>query len=85
MMQSDDVITQLGRRLKAAGVDLETALTISLRVRRPGGAEQMIEWLDKNPGATLYEICVKSDEIGRRGMEEELRRTGKRFIHRGVE
>ena len=63
-MKTEDTITSLFRHLKAAGVDGETALTISLRLRKPGKAEQMVKWLEQHK-ATPKEICEKSREIAR--------------------
>lgn len=70
-MEKQDTIRALAQCLKLAGVDKTTALNISLRVRRLGGAEQMMAWIEQNPGATPSEICVKSREIHRATMAEE--------------
>ena len=66
MMKKEDTITRLARSLKVAGVDKETGITISLRLRRPGKAEQLIEWLEQNPSVTPEEICKKSRELAKR-------------------
>ena len=56
-----DWITHLAGMLKAAGVDRDTALNISLRVRK--NPEQMIAWLEQHKSATSEEISDKSAEI----------------------
>ena len=70
-MEKRDTIRALAHCLKLAGVDKTTALNISLRVRRPGGAEQMMAWIEQNPNATVGEICEKSSEIHEATMAEE--------------
>ncbi len=70
-MDKKDTIQELAHSLKLAGVDRDTALTISLRVRHPDGAEQLMAWIEQNPEATPIEICVKSREIHRATMAEE--------------
>lgn len=65
MMKKEETITTLARKLKEAGVDRDTALNVSLRLRNPGKAEKMIEWLVQNKTATPMEISDKSAEIAR--------------------
>jgi hypothetical protein len=65
MEMKDTSIAQLATLMKAAGVDRETALTISLRVRKDEKRAQMIKWMEENPTATPPEICRKSREVAR--------------------
>lgn len=65
MTKKEETITRLAQLLKAADVDRDTALTVSLRLRKPGKAEQMIEWLEQNKVVTPEEICAKSREIAK--------------------
>ena len=46
--------------LKAAGMDLETAVRISFRVEKPEKLEKMIAWMKANKTATTDEICKMS-------------------------
>ena len=62
-MEQRDTIRELAHMLRLAGVDKETGITLSLMVRRPGGAEQLVEWLEMNPTASIEEICDKAREI----------------------
>ena len=71
MEEKRKTIRALAHYLKLAGVDRDTALNISLRVRRPGGAERMMAWMDLHPEATVDEICDKSGEIHKATMAEE--------------
>ena len=65
MVKQEETIKRLAQLLKDAGVDYDTAFITSLRLRRPGKAEQMIEWLERNRSATVEEICEKREEIAR--------------------
>ena len=47
-------------RLKAAGVDLETAVGTSFRVEKPKKLEKMLAWMKANKTATTDEICKMS-------------------------
>ena len=62
-MMKHETIQQLARKLKQAGVDKETGVTLSLMVRRPGGAEQLMEWMEQNPAAPLQSLYDKAREI----------------------
>lgn len=62
---NEDTITRLARALKAVDVDRGTALNISLRLRKPGKAEEMISWLEQNKTATPEEICLRSRAIAK--------------------
>ena len=64
-MKKEDTITRLAQLLKAADVDRDTALNVSLRLSKPGKAEQMIDWLEQHKAATPVEICVKSREMAK--------------------
>ena len=64
-MENKVIITELAKKLKMAGVDKETGITVSLRLRKPGKAEAMIDWLEKNRTATPEEICRKSRELAK--------------------
>lgn len=63
MTRKELTITKLAQLLKTAGVDKDTALNISLRLRHPGMAEQMIEWLDAHKESTPAEISQQSRKI----------------------
>ena len=82
----EDTITRLARALKAADVDYDTALNISLRLRRPGKAEKLISWLEENKTATPEEISDKSAEIARTQSAEEclIRRSVQIDLREGV-
>ena len=60
---ADEMIFKLGLLLKAAGMDKEDALTISLIVSRPGRAQKLIEWLEAHPKATHEEIGSKALDL----------------------
>ena len=49
--------------LDKIGMDDETALTLSLRVRRAEHQPKMLQWLRENPDATPMEALRKSREI----------------------
>ena len=66
-MEQRETIRELAHYLKTANVDKDTAVNISLRVRKFGQAERMIAWLKQNKTATVEEICAKSREIHREG------------------
>ena len=61
-MANRETVSRLAQLMKAAGVDRDTALNISLRLRHPGLADQLIDWMEKNK-ATPVEICEKALEI----------------------
>ena len=71
-MEQRDTIRELAHMLRLAGVDKETGITLSLMVRRPGGAEQLMDWMEMNPTASEADICDKAREI------HEATRTGER-------
>ena len=56
-------IRRLAILLKEAGVDRDTALNTSLRVRKATDRAQMIEWLEENRSATPIEISRMSRRI----------------------
>ena len=58
-----ETIRQLAHKLKQAGVDKETGVTLSLMVRRPGGADQLMNWMEQNPRAPLEALYDKAREI----------------------
>lgn len=58
-------IEHLARLMKAHGVDRDTALNVSLRVRKEEAREQMILWLEQNPTATPDEISQKSRDVAK--------------------
>ena len=64
-MQQEKTIERLAQLLKDADVDYHTALITSLRLRHPGKAERMIEWLERHQTATVEEICKKREEIAK--------------------
>ena len=64
-MENRETIRALAHSLRIAGVDQNTGLNVSLRLRRPGKAEQMIAWIEQNPEATPEKICEKSRELAR--------------------
>jgi hypothetical protein len=66
MTEKEITIMKLARLLKSAGVDRDTALNISLRLRAPGKAEQMIEWLEAHKTATPEDISKLSSEMAMR-------------------
>ena len=57
---SMDPIIELGRKLKEARVDRETAVSISLMVREGDRREQLMAWMEENPQANPAEICKKA-------------------------
>lgn len=57
---SMDPIIELGRKLKEARVDRETAVSISLMVREGDRRKQLMAWMEENPQATPAEICKKA-------------------------
>ena len=63
---NEETIKRLAYALKDAGVDKDTGVTISLRLRKPGKAELLLAWLEQNPTSTPEEICQKSREIAKR-------------------
>ena len=71
-MENEEIIKRLAYALKDAGVDKDTGVNISLRLRKPGKAEQLLEWMEQNKTATPEEICQKSREIAKHSLEEAL-------------
>lgn len=63
MTEKEISIKRLAILLKEAGVDRDTALNISLRVRKDTDRAQMIEWLEDNRSATPIEISRISRTI----------------------
>lgn len=63
MTEKEISIKRLAILLKEAGVDRDTALNISLRVRKDTERAQMIEWLEDNSSATPIEISRISRTI----------------------
>ena len=63
MKMNEDNIVVLARLLKAIGMEMEEAITLSLRVRRPEHQPKMIQWLQENPDATPMDALRKSLEI----------------------
>ena len=74
-MTKNETIRQLAQKLKLAGVDKETRVTLSLMVRRPGGAEQLIDWMAQNPKAPLESLYDKVREIHNATKMDEHRNT----------
>ena len=70
-MTKQETIRKLAHKLKQAGVDKETGVTLSLMVRRPRGAEQLMAWIEQNPKAAHEEIFDKAREIHKATMTEE--------------
>ena len=54
---------EMARRLARLGVDMQTALTISCRVRRPEHEEEMLKWLRENPDADPMAAVLAAREI----------------------
>ena len=63
MTEKEISIKRLAILLKEAGVDRDTALNISLKVRKDTDRAQMIEWLEDNRSATPIEISRMSRTI----------------------
>lgn len=59
-MEDRSAIRELAKRLKAARVDQETGVSISLMVREGARREQLMAWMEENPQATPAEICKKA-------------------------
>ena len=55
-----DPIVELGQKLKAAKVDIDSAVIVSLLVREGDRREQLMAWMEENPQATPTEICKKA-------------------------
>ena len=70
-----ETILQLAHELKQAGVDKETGVTLSLMVRRSGGAEQLMDWMERNPQAPLEALYNKAWEIQNATKPDEHRNT----------
>ena len=65
-----EAIAELAQILSSRGIDYDTARNISLRVRRT--TREMIAWLEENPDASAEEMCIKSRELNKKSIEEEL-------------
>ena len=76
MTEKEMSIKRLAVLLKEAGVDRDTALNISLRVRKDTDRAQMIEWLETNHSATPDEISEMSGTITKSFWNIRSRRTG---------
>lgn len=68
---SREAVREIFELLNRIGMDDETALTLSLRVRRAEHQPKMLEWLRANPDATPMEAVLKSREIVGRGNQKE--------------
>lgn len=68
MNAKEATIIKLAQCLKNAGVDRDTALNVSLRLRSQGNAEQMIARMEKNTGVAVDDICRISRKISRGGV-----------------
>ena len=55
-----DPIVELGQKLKAAKVDIDSAVIVSLLVREGDRRKQLMAWMEENPQATPTEICKKA-------------------------
>lgn len=55
-----DPIVELGQKLKAAKVDIDSAVIVSLLVREGDRREQLMAWMEENPQANPAEICKKA-------------------------
>jgi len=69
-----NTISELVHKLRLAGIDMETGITISLMLNQPGEAEQLMAWMDLNPEATVEDIGDKTLEIHKATADEEERR-----------
>ena len=63
-------ISALALLLKERGVDRDTALNISLRVRRD--PSEMVDWLNANPDASPEEICRQARRINADTIQKEF-------------
>lgn len=54
---------EMARHLARLGVDMKTALIISVRVRRPEHEKAMLNWLRSNPDAKPMDAVRASREI----------------------
>ena len=61
----ENLITVLAKELRMRGVEQETALIITLIVRREQHAKKMIDWLRNNEMATSHEIRKAAREIAK--------------------
>ena len=59
-MTLETAIRKLARSLKAANVDYDSALTISLQLKTPDNMEKMCTWLEQNKTAGISEICDRA-------------------------
>ena len=55
-----DPIVELGQKLKAAKVAIDSAVIVSLLVREGDRREQLMAWMEENPQANPAEICKKA-------------------------
>ena len=55
-----DPIVELGQKLKAAKVDIDSAVIVSLLVREGDRREQLMAWMEENPQANPAAICKKA-------------------------
>ena len=55
-----DPIVELGQKLKAAKVDIDSAVIVSLLVREGDRREQLMAWMEENAQANPAEICKKA-------------------------
>jgi hypothetical protein len=65
IMEKLDVaaVKKLRTIMDSRGVDYHTGHNISLRV--VGKTQEMVDWLEKNPEASVAEMCQKSRELHR--------------------
>ena len=60
-----NLTTTLAKELRLRCVERQTALNITLTVRRKQHVAKMMDWLQKNKTAATHEICKAAREIAK--------------------
>lgn len=82
-----DPIVELGQKLKAAKVDIDSAVIVSLLVREGDRREQLMAWMEENPrrprrrSAKRQEPCMDRNRARRAAMRSSSLYTE---VHGGV-
>ena len=72
-IMDDYSIEALGRMLKEKGMEMETAVNTSLRVRKGDKRERLMRWVEANPQVTVNDILEKSRELQKEKGAEQIR------------
>ena len=59
----DYSIEALGRMLNSKGMELETAINVSLQLRKGDKRKRLMQWVEANPVVTEEEIQDKALEM----------------------